>query len=112
MTDVVPAVAPVEIPLPSPAPDNPEEALSWLGGTVEEVAEGLRARGIKGVQREAGACPLARYLQIWWPNAGHACISWTGIDRLDMAGMPMSSAHVRGFELSFDDGAFPDLIAD
>lgn len=69
MTDMrVDKVAiPAVTDLPSPAPDSPLEALSWLGDTVEEVAEGLRARGIKG-NRSGGAtdCVIAEYLKLWY----------------------------------------------
>lgn len=109
MTDMrVETEAPVE--LPSCAPDTPEEALSWLGGTVEEVAEGLRAREIKGTQHNPFKCPLARYLQTWWPHGnfagGWAALYWIKGRKSDVkAPLP-----VQEFERSFDAGAFPDLI--
>lgn len=107
MTDLLPHLAPVS--LPSPAPDNPEEALSWLGSTVEEVAEGLRARGIKGRQNESFSCPLSRYLR---QHGFRRSIDYNstrqefvlGNERL--TGLP----HLVWFAKKFDSGAFPDLI--
>lgn len=61
--------------LPDCRPSSPAEALEWLGNTVEEVAEGLRARGIKGHRVMAGRCPLALYLREWWPAAWVRCHS-------------------------------------
>lgn len=101
--------APVElpIPLPSPAPDTPEEALSWLGGTVEEIAEGLRARGIKGLPENEYSCPLAAYLGIWWDNP---CVAYP--IRVDGHPHFVPQSFIHDFICGFDVGDFPDLIAD
>lgn len=96
--------------LPSCAPDTPLEALEWLGETVEEVAEGLRARGIKGSRRILSQnCPLARYLQQWWPSAVVACGTWWLNASQKCVPTPLSC---QGFENAFDHGEFPDLVAD
>lgn len=98
--------------LPDASPSDPLEALSWLGETVEEVAEGLRARGIKGKPREAKFCVLAMYLRVWWPGECTlvACgTSWVGEDRHPKK--YINPDHVRSFEMDFDHGRFPDLIA-
>lgn len=106
MTDIKPDV--VVTDLPSPAPDNPLEALSWLGETVEEVAEGLRARGIKGQRRESQSCVLARYLQEWWPAARVACgHCW---DEGQIYSDWKVPSIIGMFEWQFDEGHFPDLI--
>lgn len=121
MTDVriaTPTKAPAHPPtahpastLPSPAPDSPEEALSWLGGTVEEVAEALRARGIKGRQKEANDCPLARYLCQWWEEASVWKIyTVIGTERPTI-NKPTPEACFK-FAYAFDHDEFPDLIAD
>lgn len=93
--------------LPSPAPDSPLEALSWLGNTVEEVAEGLRARGIKGHKYMSTSCPLAVYLSEWWDDVsvGVECIHRDGA----MLPEPLPR-NVRAFRHIFDSGQFPDLI--
>lgn len=110
MTDIKPAI--IITDLPDTAPSSPEEALSWLGGTVEEVAEGLRARGIKGKQGIANACPLASYLNIWWRNAS----VWGEVsildDETDYYFVQPTPGHLFAFVSHFDAGAFPDLIAD
>ena len=105
MTDIKPDV--VVTDLPSPAPDNPLEALSWLGDTVEEVAEGLRARGIKGRISAHNACPLAVYLHNWWPEA------WVGYERCAQslhANNTLQPAPILGFRKAFDRRQFHDLI--
>ena len=107
MTDIKPDV--VVTDLPSPAPDDPLEALSWLGETVEEVAEGLRARGIKGQQFEPTACPLATYLKTWWDDAHVAGGVFWLESVLVWCDLRLPPA-CREFEMDFDDGRFPDLI--
>jgi hypothetical protein len=111
MTDVLPDLAPVSpSTFPSPAPETPEEALSWLGGTVEEVAEGLRARGIKG-ERHKGAdrCPIANYLNQWYSEAS-VCTSMFITKEI---GISRPCPPVIGeFVARWDKREFPDLIAD
>lgn len=117
MTDMridTPAEAPTELPdlstLPSCAPDNPLEALSWLGETVEEVAEGLRARGIKGKRSRAGECPLACYLTTWWHQA-HVWRSYGVADENGVWGeIRLTPVRLFEFTQQFDNGSFPDLI--
>ena len=96
--------------LPSPAPSNPLEALSWLGDTVEEIADGLRARGIKGRLQVASACPLANYLQIWFPNPS----VWQDIscvdDETDYYFYAITPDVYFTFANRFDSCHFPDLI--
>jgi hypothetical protein len=97
--------------LPDASPSDPLEALSWLGDTVEEIAEGLRARGIKGRLKEGKQCVLARYLRIWWPGAETlvACgTSW--VDEGSTPRKYLNPESVKAFENLFDNGAFPDLI--
>lgn len=96
--------------LPSPAPDSPEEALSWLGRTVEEVAEGLRARGIKGRPDSLRSCPMARYLQTWWNHAWFDAGVY-GVTAECNPCNPNPSAVIE-FVRGFDNYLFPDLIAD
>lgn len=106
MTDIKPVVT----DLPSPAPDSPLEALSWLGDTVEEIAEGLRARGIKGHQNAGFSCPIHNYLATFgWDTYADNPYCWLGDpmftrDRFD------TPAPVGEFINRFDDGKFPDLI--
>lgn len=107
MTDLKPEV--VITDLPSPAPNNPLEALSWLGDTVEEVVEGLRARGIKGKVGNGDRCPLANYLHEWWPEAWVAIGKWSRSNSMQAQGIcPLPCAR---FESLFDDGCFPEFIA-
>ena len=106
MTDIKPDV---EIPdlsaLPDASPSDPLEALSWLGETVEEVAEGLRARGIKGEPCDPNFCGLAQYLKLWWPEA------WVGVQEIKNCGKSVSfSDTLLDFRRKFDLGFFPDLI--
>lgn len=108
MTDIKPDL--VITDLPSPAPDNPLEALSWLGDTVEEIADGLRARKVKGRRRVADSCPLANYLRTWFPNPS----VWQDVSCVGeetnyyfYADTPIT---LFMFASQFDDGDFPDLI--
>ena len=106
MTDIKPDL--VITDLPSPTPSDPLEALSWLGDTVEEVAEGLRARGIKGTRTSIYSCPLAGYLRLWWDGAWIGGMDgWTGTGKLFD-----TPSHLSNFISAFDKGRFPDLIAD
>ena len=110
MTDIKPDL--VITDLPSPAPDNPLEALSWLGDTVEEVVEGLRARGIKGRLKNTETCPLASYLNLWWKDVGvgrsifHAD-NWPQGDLMPASDLPKVFGE---FVDGFDCGRYPDLI--
>ena len=107
MTDIKPDVTITD--LPDASPSDPLEALSWLGETVEEVAEGLRARGIKGERWEPSACPLAIYLQLWYPTA---CVAMgTAWEKSDLGMNWTCPPGAEEFEIAFDDGNFPDLIA-
>ena len=113
MSEVKTDLAPV-LPstLPDAFPDNPLEALSWLGETVEEVAEGLRARGIKGRQRIANECPLANYLRVWFPNPSifiEVSVSDYATGYYFISKTPEIPSEFIG---AFDIGKFPDLIAD
>lgn len=109
VTDIKPDTIPVT-DLPDASPSDPLEALSWLGDTVEEIAEGLRARGIKGKVTIANACPLANYLRIWFPNPS----VWQDISCVDDVGGYYFFADTPripfGFAWKFDQGDFPDLI--
>ena len=110
MTDIKPDL--VVTDLPDASPSDPLEALSWLGETVEEVAEGLRARGIKGKRGDPRSCPLHNYLaEFGWDFAvagGILNIS-PDPDKWAPIKMPYPFAEFVG---GFDNGNIPDLIAD
>lgn len=112
MTDIKPETIPVT-DLPDVSPSDPLEALSWLGETVEEIAEGLRARGIKGRTVHVNACPLANYLAaLGFPL--------TSIDYMDgpsdqmvfhLNNRPVDGfSQLAKFASDFDDRQFLDLI--
>lgn len=111
MTDIKPDLAISD--LPDASPSDPLEALSWLGETVEEIAEGLRARGIKGTPRQPNSCPIAEYLSTWYD--GWISVGPTRFDALK-AGQSRSDQRnhtpypIYMFIREFDQGAFPDLI--
>lgn len=111
MTDI--KVEPIPVTdLPDASPSDPLEALSWLGDSVEEIAEGLRARGIKGKHKDPEACPLASYLKLWWEHVGvgrticHAD-NWPNGELCPTRDLPLVFGQ---FVARFDGGAFPDLI--
>ena len=109
MTDLKPDL--VITDLPDASPSDPLEALSWLGDTVEEVAEGLRARGIKGKPGLASSnCPLAIYLQTWWPTASVAIGGWAIWSEGMTASMyGYSPSACAEFESAYDAYLYPDL---
>lgn len=96
--------------LPDASPSDPLEALSWLGDTVEEVVEGLRARGIKGKVQIANSCPLANYLRTWFPNPS----VFVEVSVVDVVGDYYFTAITPEvplqFIIGFDNRRFPDLI--
>lgn len=89
-------------------------ALWRLGKTPEEVAANLELGGWLGLRHDAGACPVARYLAAVLPNASGAEVSRYEAavlftDRPDVeANLPRA---VADFIEAFDDGAFPELVA-
>lgn len=109
MTDIKPDV---EIPdlstFPDASPSDPLEALSWLGETVEEVAEGLRARGIKGKRGSSTSCPLYNYLRLY---GFRRQIDYRTIDGVLVLGQErlLSLPQLVRFAREFDDGKYPDL---
>lgn len=106
MTDIKPAIT----DLPDTSPSDPLEALSWLGETVEEIAEGLRARGIKGKRTIANQCPLANYLRVWFPNPSiWQDVSCVG-DEDNYYFYAITPVVPFQFANRFDEGKFPDLI--
>lgn len=96
--------------LPDASPSDPLEALSWLGESVEEVAEGLRARGIKGRATLANACPLANYLRVWYKNPSIFMEVSVCDDETDYYYVADTPGPCRDFITKFDNHAFPDLI--
>lgn len=110
MTDIKPDVTITD--LPDASPSDPLEALSWLGETVEEVAEGLRARGIKGQPKNPASCPIANYLSVWYDgnvSVGPCRFNATrdGDRNVPRHDVPPT---VKAFVWEFDTYQFPDLI--
>ena len=105
MTDIKPEVKVTD--LPDASPSDPLEALSWLGETVEEIAEGLRARKIQGRKSDADSCPLANYLSIFWPDS-RICVGGRVlfIDDVQFTGQDALGEFVG----RFDSGMLPDLV--
>ena len=107
MTDIKPNVKVTD--LPDASPSDPLEALGWLGDTVEEVVEGLRARGIKGATLNPHACPLHNYLaEFGWDYA----VAGSMIrDRQTLNARWTITKRVLGdFVREFDEGKHPELI--
>lgn len=107
MTDLHPDLTITD--LPDASPSDPLEALSWLGDTVEEVVEGLRARGIKGQTAQPNACPLHNYL------AGFGFDVFTDVSATTEGEIHLNDDRIWNpvlytFVCEFDDKLFPDLI--
>jgi hypothetical protein len=111
VTNILPTVE-LPVSLPDPRPSDPLEALSWLGETEEEVVRALRERGIKGIRRAAGSCPLAAYLRLWWdhPSVWQTVSAWS--EESDTYHSHDTPRHCFAFACHFDSGLYPDLIAD
>jgi hypothetical protein len=109
VTDIKPDLAISD--LPDASPSDPLEALSWLGETVEEIAEGLRARGIKGIPGNGTSCPLANYLSEWWAIGSvydrYSVYSQNGEGPNFLGRLPDPCWE---FILRFDANKLPDLI--
>lgn len=61
--------------------DQVDAALKAMGDTAEQVAETLRAAGIKGRPAEGCGCPIYRYLIREFPQV--TCVTIFGVEVLD-----------------------------
>jgi hypothetical protein len=94
--------------------DRVSLALQALGETAEDVASMLLAGGWLGLRNDAGACPVARYLSTVMTNADGAAVGSDEATVFQVYGPDIEvdlTPAVAAFVLSFDDGTFPDLIA-
>ncbi len=97
------------------------ETLARLGGTAGEVADSLRRLGVKGRQRRACDCPLARFLmRDARPEIDRVTVSWCCASRvatqgptpgswpeLEFCSLPKACGD---FVVEFDTGYYPDLV--
>lgn len=90
---------------------NIQQALAALGSTAEQVAQTLKAKGIKGVRAKIGSCPVASYLQRECYDDGITVgLSCAGNDNLvSVSQQEEIPDHVRKFVRDFDDGLYPEL---
>ena len=79
--------------------------LEALGTTAAEVAESLRAMGVRGVRGNPCTCPIARYLGPGWEVSGNEA---AGVDVLHYRLVSLPSP-VRAFLRGFDGGLYPEL---
>ena len=90
------------------------EALGELGKNVGEVAESLRASGIRGVPNDPGCCPIACYLR----GKGQQDLYVRGYEilLLGVRGEKLSKVPIPGpvgfFIERFDNGFYPELVAE
>jgi hypothetical protein len=94
------------------------EYLTALGTTSEAVAESLRKQGVKGLQRSIYKCPVLNALYKAVPNY------WPGLRILggplnyratlndDQIMDPVLPKPVVAFIRDFDEGKYPDLVAE
>jgi hypothetical protein len=97
-------------------PDQVEAALSGLGNTADEVADRLRALGIKGIRDDAACCPIARLLESALGAGIAVCVgnfSITILGPLGPGGLGFEIEDapdaVREFISRFDDSVYLDL---
>jgi hypothetical protein len=89
------------------------EALAALPTTADDIAAHLHAKGIRGLRRRAGCCPVANYLvgagfdeATVGPTEIHA---WTeGSGELES----VTPWWLTDFIVRFDEGDFPELVLD
>lgn len=92
-------------------PSDYEAMLDFLGCTIDEVADALRARGIRGKPRSCWNCPIANLMK------AVGLIAYVGLDYADLYD-PMDAGRdarvtlptpVSLFIGAFDLGLYPDL---
>jgi hypothetical protein len=81
--------------------------LDALGKTSEQVADFLKARGVKGTIGNVYSCPIANYLNSL--NHKVAGVSWGSI-RFQYGGCIDTPPAVCQFIVDFDQGKYPELI--
>ena len=91
--------------------DGVWQALIALGDEDQKIAAVLAAKGIKGKQREACACPIANYLagifgEKSTPEVQESTVKLLGWSSRDFIQVPTA---VEDFIESFDLGWFPEL---
>lgn len=91
--------------------DGVWEALTALGDEDQKIAAVLAAKGIKGKQREACACPIANYLAGIFGDKSTPEVEENTVKLLGWGTdhMQLPDA-VQDFVESFDLGWFPELI--
>jgi len=91
--------------------DDVRAALDALGGTADEVAETLRAKGVKGVPGSACDCVLAVYLR---DTFGGVPFEVYPHDESVTCGNGFWGLPTAAIEcaLNFDELRYPDLVAE
>jgi hypothetical protein len=83
--------------------------LNQLGETPEEVAESLKAKGLKGKRKRAHCCPIYQYLTSHGLDVG---VSPNEIVLYDITtkGCDITAPlPIKQFIYDFDDGKYPNL---
>jgi hypothetical protein len=89
-------------------------ALDALGHTADEVADQLRAKGIKGERLDEGACPIANYLSGIDGVIDVDVIekrTWIGVDHSPQMIEVVNPDAITTFVSRFDRGVYLDLVA-
>jgi hypothetical protein len=89
--------------------------LAALGTTADEVAESLRARGIRGKPGDSEGCALARYLRS--EGLGDVRVGLNKVYQTFPSGTAVAVADfwdtpVHEFRMQFDRHEHPDLVGD
>jgi hypothetical protein len=114
-----------------------EDYLKSMGNTPDEVAQYLKAEGIKGVKGDDCFCPIIKAIYHQFPNlsrglkvqsvyysAGYRSfgvygslymeartvvrVTWNDCQTMD----PDCPDAIKNFVLNFDDGQYPDLVGE
>jgi hypothetical protein len=90
--------------------ENLVDDLQLLGDTPDEIAELLNDLDIKGDRRTNDSCPIVNYLEVRgysYPKVTQTYVSCFQGNLFLRITMP-----VHNFIVRFDNGKFPELIAD
>jgi len=96
-------------------PYEVRRALHLLGRTSNTIAVTLEHKGIVGRLEHDKECPIAVYLQQQFPELDEVWVDENDIsyqDGTEEGGMFAPSLAVRLFIRRFDDGAYPNLVAE
>jgi len=86
------------------------EALNALPGTADAIAARLGAQGCRGARENAEHCPIANWLRTLGFVGPYVAPDYIVVDQEERS-VP-TPGPVADFTIRFDDGEWPELVAD